>query len=395
MFLNWNVEEQFMKSNISFNNLSSGIISGILAITGPPIIILSAASLGNFSQEQTISWIFAVYFFGGLFSIIFPLLYKIPITGAHSLSAVIFLVTITSSFSFKELVGAYLITGLLIFIIGVSGLFTKLLKWFPDEIIASMLGGMVAVYIIQLVSSIFELPIVGIPSVLTYFIFIRWLKRFPAVLVAIIIAFIMLLLKEDINVSTTDSSYIMPSLYIPDFTIVGILTISIPLALIILSNDVAVGIGALKNEKFNIPINKVVTGSGFFTMITALFGGQSANLAGMMSAICAGDETGVKHKRYVSSVISGLIILLFGLLSWKIVPFIKVFPTSFIEMIAGFSLIGILGSALQKGFSNEKFRLSSTFTFAIAMSEVYFLNISAPVIALIVGSIVSKFIERN
>ena len=90
--------------DLTINNVSSGFISALLAMTGPPAIILEAAQIGQFTPQQTISWMFAVYFFGGLFSIIFPLIYKIPITGAHSITGVAFLVTITPNFSFSELI---------------------------------------------------------------------------------------------------------------------------------------------------------------------------------------------------------------------------------------------------------------------------------------------------
>lgn len=380
--------------DLTTTNVSSGIISAMLAMTGPPAIILAAADAGHLTHEQTISWMFAVYFFGGLFSILFPLIYKIPITGAHSLSGVAFLVTITPYYSFSELIGAYMITGLIIYIVGVSGLFTKIMKWFPNEIIAAMLGGMITTYVVRLISSINDLAIVGISAVLCYFIFIKWVKRIPAVLGAVCIALLIILFTQNIQISAMETSYIFPSVFKPDFSIIGIFTISIPLALLILSNDAAPGIGALESTNFKPPTQKIISASGIFTMIAAFFGGQSANIAGMMSAICAGDETGPKEKRYMASVVSGVLILLFGIFAWKVVPFIKALPVSFVSMLAGFALIGVLGSSLQMGFSKQKFRLSSTFAFAIALTNISFFHISAPVLALVIGSFISKVIEK-
>ncbi|MFJ7729098.1 benzoate/H(+) symporter BenE family transporter [Neobacillus sp. NPDC097160] len=381
--------------DLTTTNVSSGIISAMLAMTGPPAIILAAADAGHFTHEQTISWMFAVYFFGGLFSILFPLIYKIPITGAHSLSGVAFLVTITPYYSFSELIGGYMITGLIIYIVGVSGLFTKIMKWFPNEIIAAMLGGMITTYVVRLISSVNDLAIVGIPAVLCYFIFIKWVKRIPAVLGAVCIALPIILFTQNIEVSAMETSYIFPSVFKPEFSLIGIFTISIPLALLILSNDAAPGIGALESTNFKPPTQKIISASGIFTMITAFFGGQSANIAGMMSAICASDETGPREKRYMASVVSGVLILLFGIFAWKIIPFIKALPVSFVSMLAGFALIGVLGSSLQMGFSKQKFRLSSTFAFVIALSNISFFHISAPVLALVMGSFIAKVVEKQ
>ncbi|MHA6260916.1 benzoate/H(+) symporter BenE family transporter [Sporosarcina sp. CAU 1771] len=375
-------------------NSSSGVISGMLAVTGPPAIILAAANAGQFTQKETISWMFAVYFFGGIFSILFPLIYKIPITGAHSLSGVAFLVAITPHYSINELVGAYVVAGFSIYLIGLSGLFTKIMTWFPKEVIAAMLGGLITAYVVRLIVSINELAIVGIPAVISYLVFIRWIKRVPAVLGAISVALIIVLITQDVEILAMNITYIFPTLYRPDFTIISLFTISLPLVLLILSNDAVPGIGALESTDFNPPTKSIISASGIFTMLAGIFGGQSANIGGMMTAVCADEESGPKEKRYMASVVSGVILLLFGIFAWSIVPFIKVLPSTFIAMLAGFALIGVLGSSLQLGFSNQKLRLSATFAFVITLSDISVFHISAPVLALLVGSFISKVIEK-
>ncbi|MBM4763643.1 benzoate/H(+) symporter BenE family transporter [Bacillus sp. B15-48] len=381
--------------DLNVNNVSSGMISGMLAMTGPPAIILEAASVGQFTPGQTISWMFAVYFFGGLFGIIFPLLYKIPITGAHSISGVAFLVTMTPLFSFSELVGAYLLSGAIMFIIGISGLFTKIMKWFPKETIAAMLGGLITTYVVRLVSSVNDLAVVGIPALISFFIFTKWIKRVPAVLGAVAVALVTVLVTQDIQISPLETQYVLPSVYMPEFSTTALLTISLPLTLLVLSNDAAPGIGALQSTRFNPPIKSIISAGGLFSMLAGFFGGQSANVAGMMSAICSGEESGPRNKRYMAAVVSGVVILLFGIFAWAVVPFIQALPISFVSMLAGFALIGVLGTSLQAGFSNQKYRLSSTFTFAIALSNISFFHISAPVVALLVGAFIAKFIEQN
>src|SRR3954462_15502325 len=89
--------------DITSQNVSSGLISSTLIMTGPALIILQAAAAGNFSSQQTINWMFAVYFFGGLFGIVIPLLFRIPITGGHSISGVAFLATVTTHFTYPQL----------------------------------------------------------------------------------------------------------------------------------------------------------------------------------------------------------------------------------------------------------------------------------------------------
>ncbi|WP_080846058.1 benzoate/H(+) symporter BenE family transporter [Cytobacillus gottheilii] len=380
--------------DISSKNVSSGLISFTLIMTGPALMILQAAEAGQFTNQQTINWIFSVYFFGGLFGILLPFIFRIPITGAHSISGVAFLVTVTPYVTYEQLIGGYVISGLLIAMVGFSGVFTKIMKWVPKEVIAAMLAGLVANYVLQIVHNIKLLPIVGSAALVTFFISTRFSKRIPAVLITVIVAFISLFLTEDLHIALNDLPFTIPSIQMPDFSWTSILTIALPLALLILSNDVAAGIGALESSEYDPPIQKVVSFSGIFSVIASFFGGQSANIGGMMTAICSNEAAGEKPKRYIASMVSGLLTILFGIFAWKIVPFIQSLPQSFVAMLAGFSLIGVLLSSLQLGFSERKYQLSAVFAFAIALSNVSFFHISAPVWGLIVGAIIAKTVEK-
>ncbi|MEH7130906.1 benzoate/H(+) symporter BenE family transporter [Neobacillus drentensis] len=379
--------------DLTSQNVSSGFISSTLVMTGPALIILQAAAAGHFSDQQTINWMFAVYFFGGLFGIIMPLLFRIPITGAHSISGVAFLATVTAHFTYPQLIGGYVMSGLIILLIGISGLFTKIIKWVPKEVIAAMLAGLVTNYVVQIVPDVKTMPIVGGAALLSFFISTKISNRIPAVMVAVMVGFITMFLTQDLHSASKGIAFFLPSVQTPEFTWMGLITLGLPLAMLILSNDVAPGIGALESSDFEPPIRKIVSFSGVFSIIASFFGGQSANIAGMMTAICSSSDAGMKSKRYMAAVVSGVLTLFFGVFAWKIVPFIQSLPEAFVSMLAGFALIGVLISSLQQGFSDNKYRLSALFAFLIALSHVSFFHISAPVWGLVVGAIIAKTVE--
>jgi benzoate membrane transport protein len=381
--------------NLNSKNVAAGLVSGLLAITGPPALILEAAANGNFSMTQTIIWMFSVYFFGGVFSIVLPLYYRMPIVGAHTITGMAFLTTVTAQFSYRELLGAYFISGLIMFIVGYFGAFSKLMNYVPKEIIAAMLAGMITKYMVNFIVSISELAIIGGVSLLFYFIFSKWNTRIPPIVAAIGTGFLMLLLTEPLMKSGITSAFVLPQVQVPDFNVWSFVSVSIPLALLILSNDAAVGIGALQQNHFHPPVNRVISLSGIFSMITSLFGGQSANVAGMMSAVCSDEGAGPKDKRYVAAIVSGVILLLFGLFSWLLVPFIQAMPGSFISLLVGFALLGVFANSLQLSFSKAEMKLSAAFTFIIAISNITILNIGAPVWSLVVGTFIARYIEKE
>lgn len=376
-------------------NIAAGLIAGIFIITGPSALILEASANGNFTVEQTVLWIFSVYVFGGLFGIILPLYYRIPIVGGHSITGVAFLATVTTGFSFHELIGAYVVSGILMLLIGLSGFFSKLMNFVPKEIISAMLAGMITKYMVNFIVSIKQLLLVGVLSLAAFLIFSRWRTKIPPVIAAIVVGFIVLILSYPLTGGGAISGVIVPQIQFPEFNTVSFLSVSIPLAIIILSNDAAVGLSALEQNHYRTPVNRIISLSGIFSVITSFFGGQSANIAGMATVICADEEAGQKEKRYMGAVVSGVLLLIFGLFAWKFVPMIQALPSQFISIIVGFSLIGVFGNNLHQSFSRPTMKISAAFAFIVALSNITILNISAPVWSLLIGTIIARYIEKD
>ncbi len=381
--------------DFNYRNVFSGIVASLLAIVGPPALMLQAASNGNFTISQTVMWFISVHVFGGILGILLSLYYRIPVVGAHTLTGIAFLATVTAQFTYHELIGAYIMSGLIMLLIGYLGIFSKLMACIPKQVIAAMLAGMITNYMVDFAISITYLPVIGTLSFVSYLLCSKWIKRIPPMVAAIATGLILLLLTRPFNSSGMISSFIIPHAQIPEFNLLSFLSISIPLALVILSNDAAVGIGALEQNDYNPPVNRIIFFSGVFTIMASFFGGQSANVAGMMSAICSDEEAGPRDKRYIASFISGIIVLIFGLFSWKLVPFIQTIPKQFVSMFLGFVLLGVFGNSLNTSFSDSKMKISTTVTFIIAISNITIYNISAPVWALLIGALIARFIENQ
>ncbi|MGM0899705.1 MAG: benzoate/H(+) symporter BenE family transporter [Bacillota bacterium] len=385
----------FLK-DLNHRNITSGLVAAIFVISGPCALILEASSNGNFTLTQTIMWVFSVYVIGGLFGIILPVYYRIPIVGGHTLTGVAFLATMTPQFTFNELIGSYLVSGILLLLIGFLGVFSRLIKLVPKEIISAMLSGMVTHYMMNFILSVNEMLMVGSFSLLTFLIFTKWKTKIPSVLAAIVTGFVVLLLSDFMNSSSMlVSKFIIPEIQLPEISLLSFLSVSIPLAILILSNDIAVAVSALEQNKYPTPISRILTFSGLFSIMTSFFGGQSANIAGMATVICSGEEAGPKEKRYMGAVVTGVSLFIFGLFSWKFIPLIQAFPSEFISIIVGFSLIGVFGNSLYQGFSNPTMKVSASFAFMIALSNISILSISAPVWALLIGTFIARYVEND
>ena len=391
--MKYTIHKPAFLNDINRDNISGGLMTGMLGIIGPPVMVIEAANAGMFSHEQTITWFYGVHFFGALLGMIMSIYYRMPIVGAHSLTGVAFLVTVTPYFTFEELVGSYIITALIIMTFGLSGIFKKVMSWIPREIIAAMLAGIISSYVFGLIPAVVDMPIIGITAIVAFFIFRKWDLRIPPMLAGVFTAVIMYFVLNNFDFSALGTTPVAPTFTTPEFSISAIISVTLPLTLLILSNDATPAIGALESNGYKVPINNILTVSGITSLGATIFGGQSANVGGMMTTIASDHASGEKSTRYVASVISSIIMLIFAIFAWALVPLMFDLPASLMAILTGFVLIGVFASTLRRSFSNPKYTMSVIFTFIIAASGVTYFYISAPIWAMLIGTLVAKFIE--
>lgn len=375
-------------------NISAGIIAGIMGVVSLPVIIIQAAASAGYSIYDAVAWIFSIYVMGGLLCVLMALYYRMPIVGANSLGGIAFLATVTPHFSFRELIGACIVSGFIILLLGLTGIFKKLIDHVPREIISAMLAGMITPYMIHFVISVSQLAIVGGVTLLVFLMFSKFSLRIPPMAAAMAAGFVIFFITHPIEQGVWSASVAFPQFIWPELNMVSIISVSVPLALIILSNDVAVGVSALEQNGYRPPINRLISLSGIFSLLAPWLGGTSANVAGMMSAIVSDSSSGPKHQRYMGAFVTGVILLAFGLFAWKIVPLLQSFPEAFVSILLGISLLAVFGNSLAVGFSNPALKLSTTITFMISASSFSIFSISAPVWALLAGTLIAMYIEK-
>ncbi len=377
--------------DVNAANVAAGVVSALLAMTGPVLLLLQAATAAGFTPRQTVSWVFAAYAAGGLFSIVMPLRYRIPVTGAHSLTGVAYLAGVASHFTFPQLVGGYVMSALLILLLGVTGVYARLLAWVPGPVVSAMLAGLIAPYVANLAVAARALPLIAACTFAGYLAAARWAGRVPPVAGAVVGGFAALVCTHGITLGH-GSGWLWPHAQVPAFTLPGLYAVALPLALLILGNDITPGLGALTSFGFRPPVRSLVACSGIASLAASMFGGHCANVAGMMTAICADEAAGPPAARYVASMVSGLLLILFGLFAFVVVPFFSALPSAFLTLLAGCSLLGPFANSLRASFAEGSHLLASAVTFAIALSNVTVFHIGAAIWALAAGCLTARLL---
>ena len=110
----------------------SAILAGLLAVAvsyaGPLLIFFQAAHAGNMSPEMTTSWVWAISVGAGVSGIFLSWFLKVPVVTAWSAPGTALLITLFPAITMPEVVGAYITAAVLIFLVGVSGYFDKLVR---------------------------------------------------------------------------------------------------------------------------------------------------------------------------------------------------------------------------------------------------------------------------
>jgi len=382
---------------LNVKSVSAGVVAALFGCSGPALIVISAAEAGNLSNGQTVAWLLAIYFVGGLISLIMALRYRQPITGAYSIPGAAIMIGALATIPFTEAVGAFIMSGAIVLLLGVSGVIGRIMNWLPMPIVMAMIAGALIRFGTGAVQSVESMPLIAGSAAVAFFLSARLTKAVPPVLTAAIVGFGIALAMGSIQPADVNIAFVAPELTMPTFTLNGLLAISIPLAALVIGAENAQAMGVLMAEDYRPPINAMTTISGIGGMIAGAIGGHNANIAGPMTAICSSEQAGDdKSKRYGATVVNGVLFCAFGLFAGAAVPFILALPKALIGAVAGLAMIGVLIAAFQHAFSKAAgHQIGAMVALLVAMSGISLFGISSPFWALVFGILVSLMLSEK
>ena len=381
---------------INLNSVSAGTVAAIFGCSGPALIVIGAAAAGKLTSGQTVAWLLAIYGLGGLISLLLALRYKMPINGAYSIPGAAIMTAAFASFSFPEIVGAFIMSGAIVLLLGVTGVIGRIMHWLPMPIVMAMIVGAMIRFGVGAVDSVKAAPIIAGSAALAFFLTMRFIKTFPPVLAALIVGLFAAVATGSIQAATVDIAFVAPEFTVPVFTMAAFFGVAVPLAALVIGAENAQATGVLMAEGYKPPVNAMTIVSGIGGILAGFMGGHNANIAGPMTAICSSEQAGEdRSKRYGATVVNGLLFGAFGLLAGVAVPFVLALPRPLIAVVSGLAMIGVLLSALQHGFAKQQGHQVGAFVaLLVAMSSLNLFGISAPFWALVFGVIVSLLADR-
>ena len=133
--------------------LWAGVTTYIWYVFGTLPLHLEVMGQLNLSATESSGWIFVIWFSGAITSIVLSLKFRLPITIAWTFPGLVYLGTLSGQFTFQEIVGANLLAGIAIVLLGAFGIGARMMAWLPLPIIMGMFSGSILVYVCLLYTS--------------------------------------------------------------------------------------------------------------------------------------------------------------------------------------------------------------------------------------------------
>lgn len=380
-----------LKQDWSISASVAGFLAVLISYSGPLIIFFQAAQQAQVSAEMMISWIWGISIGAAIAGIFLSIQFKVPVVTAWSAPGTALLVTLFPEISLNEVVGAYLVCALTLFLIGISGYFDKLLKWIPPSIAAGMMAGILFQFGLKLFSASEFMPLIVFSMLLVFLIAKRWTPRY-SMLWVLVTGVILSFILGEINAVAVDFSFAIPQWIQPEWTWFATFNLAIPLILVSLTGQFLPGMSLLRLSGYNMPAKPILITTSLASFAVACVGGITIVLGSITAALCVGkDAHEIKEKRYIAGIANGLFYILGGLFAGSIVMLFSLLPKELVAALAGLALLGAIGSNLTLAVQQESQRDAALICFLATASGMQYLGLSSVFWGICIG-IIAHFI---
>lgn len=371
--------------DFSLSAAVAGFIATVISYAGPLVIIFQAAESAGMSHAVLSSWVWAISIGSAVLGIVLSLRYRVPIIIAWSAPGSALLVSLLPQISLNEAVGAYIVASLIIFLVGISGAFDRIISKLPAAIAAGMLAGILFSFGTGLFVSLQAKPFLVLAMFATYLLVKRVLPRY-AVMAVLLVGCSIAFVTGDLRQEALVIGLAMPVWISPEFSLSASLNIALPLVMVALTGQFVPGMAVLRGAGYQTPASPIITSSALGSLLLAPFACHGLNLAAITAAICTGREAHEDPaRRYVAGVVGGVAYLLLGLFGATLVSLFTAFPKELIAALAGLALFGAIASSLAGAMAQPADREAALITFLVTASGMSFLGLSAAFWGLMFG----------
>ncbi|MDC5416560.1 benzoate/H(+) symporter BenE [Acinetobacter baumannii] len=380
-----------LKNDWSISATVAGFLAVLISYSGPLIIFFQAAQRAHVSTDMMVSWIWGISIGAAVSGIYLSIKYKTPVITAWSAPGTALLVTLFPNISLNEAVAAYITSAIVIFLIGITGYFDKLLKWIPQDVAAGMMAGILFQFGISLFTASDSMPLIVFSMLIVFLIAKRLMPRYTMIWVLAAGVLLSLILGK-MNPVDVNFNLAIPQWISPEWTWNSTLNLAVPLILVSLTGQFLPGMAIMKLSGYNTPAKPIITATSIASLAVACVGGITIVLASITAALCMGkDAHELKEKRYIAGIANGIFYILGGLFAGSIVMLFSLLPKELVAALAGLALLGAIATNISVAMKNDGQRDAALITFLASASGMHFLGLSSVFWGICIG-VIAHFI---
>lgn len=368
-----------------FGAMVAGFVAVLVGYTSSAVIVFEAARAAGATPAQTASWMWALGIGMGLTTIVLSLRYRMPVLTAWSTPGAALLITGVGGLPMAEIIGAFVLTGLAIVVIGLSGAFDRLMKRLPTALAAAMLAGVLLRFGLDAFGAMKSQFALVFAMFASYLIGRRVWPRF-AVPVALAVGASIAGALGLFGALEWPTGLTRPEFVAPELSWAAAIGVVLPLLVVTMASQNVPGVATLHAHGYTPPVSPIITTTGVATTLLAPFGGYAFNLAAITAAICMGQDAHPDPaRRYTAAVSAGVIYVLIGLFGGAVAGLFAAFPRELVLAIAGLALLGTIGNGLAAALKEGATRDAAVITFIATASGVTLFSIGSAFWGLVAG----------
>lgn len=384
-----------LKEDWSISATVAGFLAVLISYAGPLIIFFQAAQQAQVSSAMMISWIWGISIGAAVSGIFLSIKYKVPVITAWSAPGTALLVTLFPHISLAEAVAAYITTAVVIFIVGITGYFDKLLKWIPQDIAAAMMAGILFQFGLALFHASDSMPLIVFCMLLVFLCAKRLAPRY-AMLWVLFAGISLSMILGKMNPVALHLSLAIPQFIQPEWTWNSTFNLALPLILVSLTGQFLPGMAIMKLSGYDTAAKPIISVTSIASLAVACVGGITIVLASITAALCMGkDAHELKEKRYIAGIANGIFYILGGLFAGSIVMLFSLLPKELVAALAGLALLGAIASNISMAMQNPTQREAALLTFLATASGMHFLGLSSVFWGICIGIISHLLLNKG
>jgi benzoate membrane transport protein len=296
------------------DQLVNGLIGMIFSMTGPVAVILAVGARAGLPQSLVASWIFGVFVFNGLLTILAAWIYRQPLGFFWTIPGTVVVGQALMSLTWAEVIGAYVVSAVVMLVLGLSGKVDTVMNLLPMPVVMAMVAGVFLPFGLRLVGAVHDDVAVAAPMVVVFIVLTalpQLGRRLPPILGALVTGVVVVVATGRMSGHSLDGSWVASPVFTsPHFTWSAMGQLVLPLVITVLVVQNGQGMAVLTAAGHRPPMNAITIACGLVSLPAAAVGAVSTCLTGPTNALLT--ASGDRARQYTAAIWCGTLAVLFG-----------------------------------------------------------------------------------